>query len=269
MAETRLGMSYGKIWGILRNKLKWKAYRQHRAHVLTDQQKLNRISACRWFVNRGEDFCENKIIYGDEKYFVLKQNPNRQTDRFWAPFNPHECVETKEQGGKKAMCWVGLVEGKVLGPVWFEGNMTGEVYREEVLEFVWNKVKGVATRKGYWFMQDGASSHTTNDNMRFLHSKFHDRIISNKNEVIWPPKSPDMNPLDFFLWGHTMSHIFRCQPRTLTDMKDMVDDFCRSLDADLIKKVCRSVHSRAKLCLEQEGGHFEHIKNVAKRGLEY
>ena len=96
-----------------------------------------------------------------------------------------------------------------------------------------------------------------------------DTIISNKNEVIWPPKSPDMNPLDFFLWGHTMSHIFRCQPRTLTDMKDMVDDFCRSLDADLIKKVCRSVHSRAKLCLEQEGGHFEHIKNVAKRGLEY
>ena len=84
-----------------------------------------------------------------------------------------------------------------------------------------------------------------------------------------PPGSPDMNPLDFFLWGHTMSHIFRCQPRTLTDMKDMVDDFCRSLDADLIKKVCRSVHSRAKLCLEQEEGHFEHIKNVAKRGLEY
>ena len=34
------------------------------------------------------------------------------------------------------------------------------------------------------FMQDGARSHTTNDNMRFLHSKFHYRIISNKNEVI-------------------------------------------------------------------------------------
>ena len=152
------------------------------------------------------------------------------------------------------MCWVGLVEGKVIGPVWFEGNMNGELYKVGVLDHVWNKVKGQATRKGYYFMQDGASSHTTNANLEFLLSKFQGRVISNKTNIIWPPKSPDRNPLDFFLWGHSMSHIYRCQPRTLTDLKGMVGDFCQELDSDLVKKVCRSVFTRAMICIQQKEG---------------
>ena len=268
-AGRELGMSMSKVWNILRNKLKWKAFRQHRSQVLSDQHKVKRLSACKWFVNMGVEFCQDKVIYGDEKYFVLKQGPNRQNDRYWAPVNPHELVETKDQGGKKAMCWVGLVEGKVIGPVWFEGNMNGEVYKVGVLDHVWNKVKGQATRKGYYFMQDGASSHTTNANLEFLLSKFQGRVISNKTNIIWPPKSPDMNPLDFFLWGHSMSHIYRCQPRTLTDLKDMVGDFCQELDPDLVKKVCRSVFTRAKICIQQKGGHFEHIKKSAQKELGY
>jgi hypothetical protein len=74
-----------------------------------------------------------------------------------------------------------------------------EVHKEGVLDHVWNKVKWQATRKGYYFMQDGASSHTTKANLEFLLSKFQGRVISNKTNIIWPPKSPDMNPLDFFL----------------------------------------------------------------------
>ena len=88
---------------ILRNKLKWKAHRIHRFQVLSDQQKLKRFSACNWFVSMGEDFYQNNVIYGDEKYFVLKQGPYRQNDKFWAPVNPYEVIETKDQCG----CWVG------------------------------------------------------------------------------------------------------------------------------------------------------------------
>ena len=104
-------------------------------------------------------------------------------------------IETKDQCG----CCVGVVDGKIL---WFEGNMNEEVYRDGVLDFVWSKLQGVATRKGYYSMQDGASSHTNNENLQFLQSQFQDRVTSNMTADIWPPKSPDMNPLDFFLWGH-------------------------------------------------------------------
>ena len=114
-----------------------------------------------------------------------------------------------------------------------------------VLDFGWSKLKGVAraTRKGYYSMQDGASSHTTNENQ--------ERVTSNKTAYIRPPKSPDMNPIDFFL----------------TDLKDMVDNFCQELEPDLIKKVCRSVHVRDNICIQQKGGHFEHIKDRAQKEL--
>ena len=48
-----------------------------------------------------------------------------------------------------AMCWVRLLDCKVLGTVWFEGKMTGQ-------EYTWK-----ATRNEYYFIQDEASSNKT------------------------------------------------------------------------------------------------------------
>jgi hypothetical protein len=49
------------------------------------------------------------------------------------------------------------------------------------------------------YQQDGATCHTSNASMREIESFFfQDRIIS-KN--IWPPRSPDLTPSEFFLWG--------------------------------------------------------------------
>jgi hypothetical protein len=47
-----------------------------------------------------------------------------------------------------------------------------------------------------WLQQDGAISHTANSTMEMLKQFFDDRIIS-KN--LWPPRSPDLVPPDYFL----------------------------------------------------------------------
>ena len=52
-------------------------------------------------------------------------------------------------------------------------------------------------RNGY-FQQDGATCHTSNENMTEIEGFFDDRIIS---KALWPSKSPDLSPPDFFLWG--------------------------------------------------------------------
>ena len=52
------------------------------------------------------------------------------------------------------------------------------------------------------FMQDGASSHTSRLAMDWLRNRFPNKLISLKSEFLsWPARSPDLNPLDFFLWG--------------------------------------------------------------------
>ena len=55
------------------------------------------------------------------------------------------------------MAWVGMFDGKVLPVHWFEGSVDGDVYLDMLKTMVWTAVRGMATRRSYWFQQDGAS----------------------------------------------------------------------------------------------------------------
>ena len=94
---------------------------------------------------------------------MLKQGPNKQNYRFRAPTNPHELIECKEQGSKKAMYWMGLVNGRVLvgsllgGGKHERGGLAGDVSGSRL-----------ASSNQIWYMQDGATCHTTKENLNFI-----------------------------------------------------------------------------------------------------
>ena len=129
-AARELGMSKTKVWKILRKDLKWRAYKQHTSHILTKAQMKARLECSEWFLTHNKDFFAKKVLFGDEKYFVLKCSPNSQNDRYWSPINPLDNVPCKEQGMAKAMCWVGMLDGQIIGPIWVEGSMDQFVYKE-------------------------------------------------------------------------------------------------------------------------------------------
>ena len=104
-------------------------------------------------------------------------------------------------------------------------------------------------------------------NLEFLKSHFKSRIISNRTDILWPPKSPDCNPLDFFFWGHSMSHVFRCKPQTLDQLKGLVADFATNMSKDLIRKVCGSTMDRFQMVKAVGGGYFEYKKTKLRREL--
>ena len=95
-------------------------------------------------------------------------------------------------------------------------------------------MRASATRKQYWFQQDGASVHCTPEVLAFLASKFGARVISRNTEHSWPPYSPDLSPLDFSFWGQAMAHVVRCQPATIPELKQVVEDFASNFDPYLI-----------------------------------
>ena len=109
------------------------------------------------------------------------------------------------------------------------------------------------------WMQDGATCHTTNRVLDFLKSKFADRIISRRTAIPWPACSPDINPLDYSFWGMCEQEIIKKKPKTLKEMREVVDNFSTPLDADFVR---RNVLKRAKLCIQEQGGHFEHLMNT-------
>ena len=258
-AVAELALSYGRIWRILKQDLKWKAYKPHLAQALSSSNKISRLQACEFWLSQPEDWFQ-KVIWTDEKWFVLKQAPNRQNSRCWAPSHPHEIIDCKKAHGQKVMAWVGMVDGRILPVVWFEGSVTSTVYLEQVLKSsVWPTVIAVATRRGFWYQPDGASSHVTGECLAFLREKFGDRVISRKTEHHWPPYSPDLSPLDFSFWSQAMAHLLRCKPSTIEQLKSIEEDFAINMEEDDVRKMTRHGRRRAELCVQQAGGHFQHL----------
>ncbi|GFS94002.1 uncharacterized protein TNCV_4480521 [Trichonephila clavipes] len=63
-----------------------------------------------------------------------------------------------------------------------------------------------------WFQQDGATCHTARATIDLLKDTFGDRLISRFGPVNWPPRSCDLTPLDYFLWGYVKSLVYADKP---------------------------------------------------------
>ncbi|EFN65149.1 hypothetical protein EAG_00038, partial [Camponotus floridanus] len=42
--------------------------------------------------------------------------------------------------------------------------------------------------------------------------------------IEWPPRSPDLSPLDFFLWGYLKSKVYKTNPRNLNNLRRRIVD---------------------------------------------
>ncbi|GFT66390.1 hypothetical protein TNCV_3208341 [Trichonephila clavipes] len=73
-----------------------------------------------------------------------------------------------------------------------------------------------------WFQQDGATCHTARATIDLLKDTFGDRLISRFGPVNWPPRSCDLTPLDYFLWGYVKSLVYADKPQTLDHSEDNI-----------------------------------------------
>ena len=108
-------------------------------------------------------------------------------------------------------------------------------------------------------MQDGATAHTARVSMKWLEDNFGDRVISKNAAFPWAPYSPDLNPLDFFLWGYLKSRVFRHNPQTVEDLKTAVQNEARGIDAPLCNRVIAHFKRRPEACIAHNGQHIEHL----------
>ena len=83
-------------------------------------------------------------------------------------------------------------------------TVNGERYRAIFEDYLWSELDELDIND-MRFQQDGATSHTARVTIDLLKGKFGERVISRNGPVKWPPRSWDLTPLDFFLWGHIKS----------------------------------------------------------------
>ncbi|GFT13763.1 putative transposable element [Trichonephila clavipes] len=82
-------------------------------------------------------------------------------------------------------------------------NVNGDRYRAMITNFFIPELNNSGVQE-LWFQQDGATYHTARATIDLLKDTFGDYLISRFGPVNWPPRSCDLTPLDYFLWGYVI-----------------------------------------------------------------
>ena len=59
-----------------------------------------------------------------------------------------------------------------------------------------------------WFVYDGVPAHFSCITREFLNNNYINRWIGRGRPIAWPACSPDLNPLDFYLWEFFKSFVY-------------------------------------------------------------
>lgn len=232
----------------------------HPYRVTVMQQLLpvdipQRIQYCQWFNdNLNTNDILNVTFMSDEAWFHLSGYINSQNYRTWATENPHHFVETSLHPAKIGV-WVAMSRRRIIGPIFFNENINAERYRTQILEVFINQLHDDELRTGY-FQQDGAPPHIAHNTLEYLQQFFGDRLISRGR---WPPRSPDLTPLDFYLFGYLKNKVFQNRPHTLEELQAAINQEIQTIDENQLQQVFDNIKRRVNLCLNCNGGHFEHI----------
>ncbi|KAJ8962606.1 hypothetical protein NQ318_000999 [Aromia moschata] len=60
-----------------------------------------------------------------------------------------------------------------------------------------------------FFQQDGCPAHHAVTAHNWLNSEFNEHWIGRDGPILWPPRSPDLTILDFYLWGRLKQIVYR------------------------------------------------------------
>ncbi|GBM64382.1 hypothetical protein AVEN_101466-1 [Araneus ventricosus] len=78
---------------------------------------------------------------------------------------------------------------------------------------------------------------------QYIRDTFQQQVIGDGGCVEWPPRSPDLNPLDFFLWGYIKQRVYATSPPTLQELRNSITDACASVSPAMLYNVQREVQS--------------------------
>lgn len=145
----------------------------------------------------------------------------------------------------------------------YDGNLTSEMYLQLLRGPISNFLDNLPLNRyaNCWYQMDGAPAHSTHAVARELTAMFQDRWIGRNGPWLWPPRSPDLTPLDFYLWGHIKNQVYATPIHTREELLERVRRSFRELDGNQIRRATTTeVNSRILCCLAQDGRHIEHLR---------
>lgn len=132
--------------------------------------------------------------------------------------------------------WCGFWSCGVIGPYFFEDksgnavniNKKGKSY-QNISPLNLNKLISIQTAFGSSKM----AQLVIQRDIGLLRTIFQDRIISRNKTQNWPPRSYDLTPLDFFLWGYIKTKVYIIKPQTIGELEEEIRSTIRELEEEI------------------------------------
>ncbi|GBO06015.1 hypothetical protein AVEN_189119-1 [Araneus ventricosus] len=111
-------------------------------------------------------------------------------------------------------------------------------------------------------MQDSAPPHIATSVKQLLNLHFgNDGIISLHFPTASPPRSPDLNPCDFWLWGYLKDVVYGGPIANLAQLKNRITQHIHNITTETLRSVVEHTVLRFRLIGENGGQHIEHFLN--------
>ena len=260
----QLGISQRSVCVIAKADLNLSSFRRISGQVLTDQTKLKRLVRCKKLLRRCTVQKVKRMFFTDEKMFYLDPPVTDGTScRFWSVgkkknVTSRRLIRQRSKFSRSVMVSAGIC---------FMGNgrlhfvpekvkVNSSYYTEQLLPRLIDDCRQLM-HDDFLFQQDGAPAHTSKQAQDWL--EHHCPEFVNKDE--WPPNSPDLNPLDFSIWGVMLDKYDKlsAKPKTTAELKLVLQQIWDSLSQEFIQKTVLAFRKRVQACVRSDGGHFEHL----------
>ena len=233
---SQIDVSLGAVNDIVQ-KSGLKSLKRHTAPQTKEDAKRRRVERSESLLTRFPTWKVKMLTFQDEKDFTLQVPTNSQNNRVYtrgkkADISSDRLYHNQNRFSMKLMVsacvsWNGATKPFFVDPS--KIKVSSKVYLRHLKRELLPACDDLAKGEKYYFMQDGATSHTAGITQEYLWSKFGRRFIRKDQ---WPPHSPDCNPLDFYFWDAIKRKV--CEGRR--------EPFH---DLDVLKKRIRKVWKKA------------------------
>ena len=94
-------------------------------------------------------------------------------------------------------------------------------------------------------------------NIWLLDATFPNGWIWRDGPILWQPPSPDITPLDFFLWGYVKDKVFSIPVPDITNLKARTTDAFATITEDMLENTWREIDYRLEVLSATKRAHVE------------
>jgi transposase len=257
-AQLQLGRE--SVRQIVKSDLGLHPYKLQQVAELSPSAAHTRLVLCKGLLERFALSGPNHIVFSDEKVFTIEQVFNHQNDRIWASsasaIPPAARMVTHSQSPPSLMVWAAVTaDGRT--PLVFlppKVKINALLYQSLILDAVllpWARSHFI--NRQWVFLQDSAPSHRAKSTIQWLHEHNVQFITPQQ----WPPYSPDLNVMDYCVWGILESRVCTQRHASLASLKHTLQREWELLPEEMLRAAVSSFTARLKTCIHVKGQRFE------------